>query len=209
MDNATPTSGSLRRRLVVTLIGGAAVLAMVLFFAVRNFATQVAQQGQDNILSASAASILDAASITDGEVEIDIPYSAFSMLSTPSDDRVFYAINQDGAFLSGYEDLGAEGAAAVAADGVATAQIRGDLVRIVAASRTLIGEARPIEMQVLIAQTQEGLSETLARISRNAALLGLGFFVLAAALSFWATSATIGQLNRLTSSVTRRGPQGQ
>jgi two-component system sensor histidine kinase TctE len=37
--------------------------------------------------------------------------------------------------------------------------------------------------------------------------LGIGFFALAVALSFWATSATIGQLGRLTTSVTRRGPQ--
>ena len=39
------------------------------------------------------------------------------------------------------------------------------------------------------------------------ALLGLGFFLLTAALSFWVTSTTIGQLNKLTTSVTRRGPQ--
>ena len=37
-------SGSLRNRLVLTLIGGAAILALLLFFAVRNYAVQVAQQ---------------------------------------------------------------------------------------------------------------------------------------------------------------------
>jgi two-component system sensor histidine kinase TctE len=51
------------------------------------------------------------------------------------------------------------------------------------------------------------LAETLRQISRNAAYLGIGFFALVAGLSFWATSATIGQLNKLTTSVTRRGPQ--
>ena len=56
-------------------------------------------------------------------------------------------------------------------------------------------------------QTQDALAETLDQISRNAAVLGISFFALAAALSFWATSSTIGQLNRLTTSVTRRGPQ--
>ncbi|CAN0604742.1 unnamed protein product, partial [Ectocarpus sp. 12 AP-2014] len=56
-------------------------------------------------------------------------------------------------------------------------------------------------------QTKDALSETLDRISRNAALLGIGFFALAVALSFWATSSTIGQLGKLTTSVTRRGPQ--
>ena len=99
-------SGSLRNQLALTLIGGAAVLALVLYFAARNYAVQVVQQGQDSILEASVAAILDAAAIRNGQVELDLPYSAFSMLSTPADDRVFYAILQDGDFLSGYEDLG-------------------------------------------------------------------------------------------------------
>ncbi len=201
MDSVA-VSGSLRNRLVLTLIGGAAVLALLLFFAVRNYAVQVAQQGQDNILEASATSMLDAATIRDGAVELDLPYSAFSMLSTAADDRVFYAVLQDGEFLSGYEELKFFDGQTFQTD-----QIRGSKVRKVSASRTLIGADRRTEIQVVLAQTQDALSETLDQISRNAAFLGIGFFALAVALSFWATSATIGQLGKLTTSVTRRGPQ--
>ena len=43
MDSVV-VSGSLRNRLVLTLIGGAAVLALILFVVVRNYAVQVAQQ---------------------------------------------------------------------------------------------------------------------------------------------------------------------
>ena len=187
---------------MLTLIGGAAVLALLLFFAVRNFSVQVAQQGQDNILDASATSMLDAATIRDGVIELDLPYSAFSMLTTSADDRVFYAILQDGEFLSGYEELTFSDSQTFQTD-----QIRGSAVRKISASRTLIGVNRRAELQVVLAQTQDALSETLDQISRNAALLGLGFFALAVALSFWASSATIGQLGKLTTSVTRRGPQ--
>ena len=187
---------------MLTLIGGAAVLALLLVFAVRNYAVQVAQQGQDNILEASATSMLDAATLLEGAVQLDLPYSAFSMLSTAADDRVFYAILQDGEFLSGYEDLTFAGNLTFQTD-----QIRGSKVRKVSASRTLIGANRRTDIQIVLAQTQDALSETLDQISRNAALLGIGFFALAVALSFWATSATIGQLGRLTTSVTRRGPQ--
>ncbi len=200
-------SGSLRNRLALTLIGGAAILALVLFFAVRDYAVQVAQQGQDNILGASVTSILDAAALRGGELEVDIPYAAFSMLSTPSDDRVFYAIFQDGEFLSGYEDLTPTQGPA---DGKWTfrfGEVRGENVRQVSASRTLVGLGNQTEIEVALGQTQDALSETLDQISRNAGLLGLGFFVLAAVLSFWVSSATIGQLDRLTTSVTRRGPQ--
>lgn len=187
---------------MLTLIGGAAVLAVLLFVVVRNYAVQVAQEGQDNILAASATSILDAASIRDGVLELDMPYAAFSMLSTSADDRVFYAVLQDGKFLSGYEDLTFTDSQVFQTD-----QMRGSGVRKISASRTLIGANRRTELQIVLAQTQDALSETLDRISQNAALLGIGSFALTVALSFWATSSTIGQLGKLATSVTRRGPQ--
>ena len=84
MTTSPTVSGSLRNRLVLTLIGGAAVLAILLFLTVRSYAAKVAQQGQDDILGASVSSILDAAALRDGQLEVDIPYAAFSMLSTPS-----------------------------------------------------------------------------------------------------------------------------
>ena len=195
-------SGSLRNRLMLALIGGAAVLALLLFFAVRSFAVQVAQQGQDEILRASVASMLDAAAIRNGEIELDLPYSAFSMLGTPADDRVFYAVYQDGKFLSGYEDL------AFSDDPpFQSGQMRGSQVRKISATRPLIGVDKRTDIQIVLAQTQDALSETLRQISRNAALLGLSFFALTAVLSYWATATTIGQLGKLTTSVTRRGPQ--
>ncbi len=208
MMAASPTvSGSLRDRLMITLIGGAAVLALLLFFAVRSYAVQVAQQGQDSILAASVTAMLDAAAIRDGEVEIDIPYAAFSMLSTPSDDRVFYAIYQDGAFLSGYNDLAYEAGKPLGVRSFQSGDVRGAAVRQVNASRTLIGANRRTEIQIALAQTQDAQSQTLDRIARNAAFLGVGFFALTGLLSLWASSVTMGQLNRLTTSVTRRGPQ--
>ncbi len=199
--------GSLRNRLVAILIGGAAALALLLFFAIRSYATQIAQQGQDNILGASVTSILDAAVMRDGAVEVDIPYASFSMLSTPSDDRVFYAIYQDNALLSGYDALTPLETARDREGVYQTTMFRGAPVRAVTASRTLIGANDRTQIRVVLAQTQDALSGTLERISRNAALLGLGFFALATLLSFWATSTTMGQLKGLTNSVTRRGPQ--
>ncbi len=201
MTDRQRTNGSLRNRLVFTLIAGAAILALLLFFVIRNFATQIAQQGQDNILKASVTSILDAATIRDGEVEIDIPYSAFSMLSTPSDDRIFYAIYADDVFLSGYENL------RPTSSGYQTIPFQDENVRLVTSQRTLIGADRRVQITVALAQSQNALSGTLRQISRSAALFGAGFFGLVALLSYWAASMTIGQLNRLTGSVTRRGPQ--
>ncbi|NNE81368.1 MAG: sensor histidine kinase [Silicimonas sp.] len=207
MTEAVQASGSLRNRLAITLIGGAAILAVLLFFLVRSYAAQIAQQGQDRILGASATSILDAASIRDGVIEVDIPYAAFSMLGTASDDRVFYAIYQDDRLLSGYPGLSLPDADLDGNGPFRTVEFEGADVRRVTASRTLIGADVRTVVSVSVAQTKDALAGTLNRISRNAALFGVGFFALAALLSFWATSTTIGQLMRLTNSVTRRGPQ--
>ena len=54
-----PVSGSLRNQLVVSLIGGAALLALLLFLVRRNFGAQVAQEGQDSILGAAPRRIDD------------------------------------------------------------------------------------------------------------------------------------------------------
>jgi two-component system sensor histidine kinase TctE len=207
MSNNARVSGSLRNRLGLTLIGGAAILALLLFFAVRNYAAQIAQQGQDNILGASATTILDSAALRQGEVEIDIPYAAFSMLTTAADDRVFYSIFQDEDFLSGYSDLAPASQISGKQTAFQSMTFKDERVRVVTATRTLIGAEKRTEIRIALAQTQGALSETLLQISRNAALFGIGFFALAAALSFLATSWTIGQLKGLTNSVTRRGPQ--
>lgn len=207
MSHKVVVSGSLRNRLMLSLIGGAAIIALLLFVAIRNYATQIAQQGQDNILKASVISILDAAVLRDGNVEIDIPYASFSMLTTPSDDRVFYAIYQDDTFLSGYEELPFPRSNRRPDTAFRTHHFRGDDVRMITANRILIGQDKRVQMRVALAQTQDALSGTLREITRNAALFGGGFFALAALLSYWASASTIGQLQRLTGSIIRRGPQ--
>jgi len=207
MQNSPAVLGSLRSRLILILFGGAAILAILLFFAVRNYAIQVAQRGQDNILLASVTSMLDAAAIRNEAAELDIPYAAFAMLSTPADDRVFYAIYQDDTFISGYPELGFAPSRSDGSPTFKTEPFKDVNVRKISASRPLIGANQRIDVQITLAQTQDALAETLQQISRNAALLGIGFFALTAVLSMWAITATLGQLNKLTNSVTRRGPQ--
>jgi len=206
-NNPVYTSGSLRNKLAFRLIGGVLILTVLLFFVVRNYATQIAQQSQDSILRASVISMLDAANIKDGVVEIDIPYSSFSILNTATDDRIFYAIYQDNEMLSGYDNLSIPPVAdntSIAFHSTVFADVP---VRQVTAKRMLLGAEFRTQITASVAQTQDNLSGTLKRISQHAAALGVGFFSLAMLLSIWAASATIGPLRRLASSVTRRGPE--
>lgn len=207
MTRDVNVSGSLRNRLALILTGGAAVLAIILFVVVRALAAQIAQQGQDNILNASLTSILETAVVRDGAVTLDFPYSSLSMLGTAADDRVYYAIYEGRTFLSGYETLSVPDAQTPENWQFTTENFNGETVRIATGTRILIASDGPRTVSVALAQTRDALSETLSTISRNVALLGIGFFVLSSGLALWAASTTSTQLHRLTRSVTRRGPQ--
>mgnify|MGYP000388363408 FL=1 len=207
MTSELKVSGSLQNRLMFTLISGAAVLGIILFFIVRGYATQIAQNGQDDILEASLSSILDAVVIQDGSVEVDFPYASLSMLDTELDDRVFYSIYNDDILISGYEDLPLPEKINAEISTFNTIKYKDTNARIASAKRILIGEKERITISVSIAQTQDALSRTLNRISKNVALFGSGFFILVTLLSYWATATTISPLMRLASSVTKRGPQ--
>lgn len=87
------------------LLLSAAGIAILLYVVVQSVAEQIAQESQDNILAASAISILDSARVVEDDISIDLPYSSLSMLDSVSDERAFYAIRLNDEFLSSYPDL--------------------------------------------------------------------------------------------------------
>ncbi len=208
MSTTLNSSYSIKRRLSLQLVGSAAILAIILFVLVLNFARQVSEQSQDNILMASATSILDSTSIRSGEISVDIPYAALSMLGNVSEDRVFYRIEAGNEFLTGYSDLpriplqGREQERSFV-----TADYKNDSIRMVSATRQLSVEGEPIKITVSVAQTRNGQRETLARISRTALFLGLGFFIISAALAMFTAQSSVRPLHQLAASVSRRGPK--
>jgi two-component system sensor histidine kinase TctE len=199
-------SGSIRQRLLAFLLAGAAAMAVVLYFIVRSVAGQLAQESQDNILTASAYSIIDSTRVREGELVIDIPYFAFSMLGNQSDERVFYAIWFGGEFLSGYEGLPRPDGNGARDVTFQSAQFLAQDVRIATARRPISVAAGSSLLEVSVAQTRQGLSDSLARISRLAAGIGAGFFGLAAILAVVIAGTALRPIDRLTASLSRRGP---
>lgn len=176
MTDSVRVSGSIRGRLLIQLLSGAGILALILFFVVQNFTKQLAEENQDNILRASVTSILDVAAVQNGQITIDIPYSAFSMLGNVSDDRVFYKITQNNIFLTGYDSLpDAKPAKSLSQPRVSTANYLGEEVRLVTSTRLLSNAGVPVLISVTIAQTRNGQKQTLAFISRRVSMLGFGF----------------------------------
>ncbi|WP_136440811.1 sensor histidine kinase [Pacificoceanicola onchidii] len=200
------TTGSIRQRLLVLLLLGAAVIAVLLYLVVQSVARQIAQESQDNILAASAISILDSTRVKGGELSIDLPYSALSMLGSVTDERAFYAIRLNDGFLSGYEDLPVSGDYGGAATAFRSATYLGEDIRIASTRRSFSTDEGQALLEISVAQTLAGMNRTLARITRISLLVGFGFFVLSALMALFIARSTIRPLHRLTESVSRRGP---
>jgi len=199
--------GSIRQRLLLSLLAGAVVLAVVVYFVVLSVARQVAQESQDNVLAASALSILDSARFTTGTLNVDFPYSALSMLDSVSDERVFYAIRLEHEFLSGYADLPEAVGALAGNPAFRSDEFLGEEVRIASVRRSVSTDIGPRFLQVSVAQTLSGQKQTLARISRTSMGIGAGFFLLSVLMATVIARSTIRPLDRLTASVSRRGPK--
>ena len=96
-------SGSIGRRLTLLLAGVAALLSILSWSMVTQMARQAAARTQDNVLAASATTIAETLRTEGGEVRLELPYSAFSMLGAISEDRVFYRVTVGEALqLAGY-----------------------------------------------------------------------------------------------------------
>ena len=205
--NTPVIRGSIRRRLLLSLLAGAAILAFVVYIAVLSVARQVAQESQDNVLTASALSILDSARYSGGQIIVDLPYSALSMLGSVSDERVFYAIHQDAKFLSGYPDLPEAQVRSARQAGFVSAEYLGEELRIATIYRPVSMDINQSVLQVSVAQTLSRQKQALARISRSSMGVGAGVFLLLVMLAAVIARSTIRPLDRLTESVSRRGPK--
>ncbi len=197
--------GSIRQRLLFMLLLSTAAIAILLYVVVQSVAEQITQESQDNILAASAISILDSARVIDGEISIDLPYSSLSMLDSVTDERAFYAIHLNDEFLSGYADLPRIKNLSDIPTFQSSAYL-GEDIRIASTRRsysTLEGQAF---LEVSVAQTLTGLNQSISRVSRLSLAIGFGFFLVSMIVALLIAQSTIRPLHSLTEAVSRRGP---
>ena len=193
------------RKLTLALAAIAALLAALSWAMVTSFAREAAERTQDNILSASATSIAETLRSEAGQIRLELPYSAFSMLGAISQDRVFYRVAAGEAVLTGHDDLPGP-ATGPGGIGVATLPYRDTTVRAVSVTRVILSEGRAVPVTVTVAQTRSGVQGIAAGLSRQAAGLSVAVFALACALSAAAVRASLRPLNTVAQSVAARGP---
>jgi len=199
--------GSIGRRLTLLLAGVAALLSLLSWGMVTGLARQAAERTQDNVLAASAITIAETLRSEQGEVRLELPYSAFSMLDAIGEDRVFYRVTAAGDLLTGYADLPPpdQGLAPGQVD-FATGLYSDEVIRMASVLRVVLAGAQPVPVIVTVAQTRQGVDQIAAELSRLAAVLSVAFFIIAVALSAIAARTSLRPLNEIAAAVSRRGP---
>ncbi|MEZ5911283.1 MAG: sensor histidine kinase N-terminal domain-containing protein [Paracoccaceae bacterium] len=161
---------SLRQRLVLQLLALAAVLAVLLYLTVRTVAGQAAETSLDGVLGAAATSVAEQLRSTDDGIEVDLPYSAFSVLGSVSEERVFYRIDAGGATVTGYDDLPRPQVEPSGVEPVFySVGYRDVQVRVAAVRRVVLTNEAPVAALVMVAQTRLGQADIAARIANSAA----------------------------------------
>jgi two-component system, OmpR family, sensor histidine kinase TctE len=201
------STGSIGRRLTLLLAGVAALLSVLSWAMVTGLAREAAERTQDNVLAASATTIAETLRSEQGEVRLELPYSAFAMLDAIGEDRVFYRVTAGASMLTGYADLPDVGPIALAGQvRFQSGEFLGEAIRMASVTRVVLAGGDSIPVTVTVAQTRQGAQAIAAELSREAAILAVAFFVVAVALSGFAARASLRPLNEIAAAVSRRGP---
>ncbi|MFH1804436.1 MAG: sensor histidine kinase [Pseudomonadota bacterium] len=201
-------NASLRRRLLIWLLIPLLAVSSLLLFEARSNAVHATNQAFDRALMSSALAIADRVVLIGGRIEVDVPYVALEMLTSSSQDRVFYQVGAaTGEFITGYDDLPAVpdnllplGDEPVFYDAV----YKGEDVRIGALSRYVASARMATRFQVLVAETtgtRENLSQDLLA---RAAVRQSALIVIAALIVWFGVQKGLKPLARLEEALNRR-----
>ncbi len=182
---------------LVLLLGGGAVALAALAYG-----RQAAQRAYDRLLVGAAEQIAGSISTHAGAVVVDIPASAFELLSLAPEDRVFYAVfDPEGRRVTGYDDLPRPKAR------FSNASFGGEPIRLALVSRRFSERDFTGAVDVVVGQTT-GARDALAReITRSALLLTGLLSLLMTALAAFAIRSALAPLWRIEKGLARREPR--
>ena len=195
---------SIALRLAVSLVllfaGGGAAVAL----AALAYGRAAADRSFDQLLIGAANQIAAATSLRDGRIEVDIPVSAFELLSLAPDDRVVYAVSApDGTLLTGYDGL----ARPAPGQQVYTGVFTGEPVRLAVAARRFSERGFSGTVQVIVGQTTRARTALSRDITRSALVLVGAAGLVMSALALLAVRAALRPLARIEALLAGRTPR--
>ena len=128
------------------MVGPLVAVAILLGLAGATLIADVVRRTNDRVLAGALGAIAETVQVERGEVTLDLPPAAFGMLENSERDNVYYRISVGGDLLTGYADLPAPAADALAIDQprFRFADYRDQRIRIAEVRRALPGIERPV-----------------------------------------------------------------
>ena len=172
-----------------------------------NYGIQAANEAYDRLLTGASLQIAERVSVADGEVLVDLPSSAFELLSLARNDRVFYrVIGTDGETLTGYPDLPLPSDVGAAGQSAYEATYSGETVRAVMTTRPIAERGMSGNVSVVVAHTVQARIALARDIATKAAIL-VGVAALAIVLLAWfAVRYALAPLTRVERALLSRDP---
>lgn len=199
---------SLRRRLLIWLLAGSALVGLLALADTWREALRTAQGVSDRVLAGSALAIAERVTVDEtGGLEVDIPYSSLEMLASTAQDRVFYRVDApQGRFLTGYDTLGVVPLTAGDSIAFADASFDGTRIRSATLLRSLSTGREAIPFTVTVAESTIARDALARRILIRSALR-LALMILSVVTIVWvAATLALRPLDRLVAAIAERSP---
>lgn len=183
---------------------GAAVLMMAAWYS----AQQAADEAYDRLLLGAAYQIADAITVQEGMAEIELPVSAFELMSLSDQDRIFYRVlDPMGRTMTGYKDLadpkGARQPETVMVDNATYNDVK---VRVARVSRRFDDPQMRGDAVVIVAQTVEAREALARQLTLRSLFLVTGMGVIAIGGTVFAVRRALAPIGRLEAAIRQRDP---
>jgi len=198
---------SIKQRLVLQLGIVTILIAFSLFFLIKNITNQIMTTTQDRLLTASLNSIIDKFYTSNKDISLDLPYDTFSLLGAISEDKLFYKIDYNDKFLTGYQKF-----PMVLKYGNLRKPIFYDLIfenekiRVAAIKHSIYVNGKKNLLFIKIGQTLNFQSSISSQITNNLLLIILIFMVLSIILVLLATRIALQPITLLANDLNKRKP---
>lgn len=190
----TRLATSLRFRLAVGIVLILAVGGASVAFAAFAYGRSAAQQSFDRLLTGAANQIASSLRLRDGEVLVDIPVSAFELLSLAPRDRVTYGVfASDGTLITGYSVVSPPDSD----DAFFNDTFAGEPARFVRVTRQFAERSFLGSVDVVIGQTTEARRELAQQITQNALLAAAVVGLIMSGLAVLAVQSALRPLARI------------
>lgn len=200
-------NASIAFRLVLVLTVFLVLAAVAGVYAAYSYGRSAADEAYDRLLTGAALQIAERISVNDGRTVVDLPLSAFELLSLAPNDRIFYrVVGPKGNTVTGFDALPLPDHHAPGNPQVFDTTYRSVPVRAVEVRRRLAEQSVSGETTVIVAHTTDARASLARDIATKAmAAVAITAFIINL-ITFWATRFALKPLGRIEAFIKARDP---